>query len=154
MSFPVALAALLVGGSLLSGLLLGAGRPTPPPDTGVTDTGDTGATDTGSADTGSADTGSTDTGGTDTGGTDGGTDGADGGTDGADGADGAGDGGEDTAPVEIDTEIGDYEPIVEAAPKLTPSETGCGSDDEEAAGLVLLGFAGLVGLGRRRRARA
>jgi MYXO-CTERM domain-containing protein len=136
MSFPVALAALLVGGSVLSGLLLGADRPTPPPDTGAVDTGvvDTGAVDTGGAD------------------------GADGAADGADGAadDGSADGGTDTAPpVEIDTEIGDYDPIVEASPKFTPSETGCGSDsEEEAAGLLLIGFAGLVGLGRRRRQRA
>jgi MYXO-CTERM domain-containing protein len=168
MSFPVALAALLVGGSVLSGLLLGADRPTPPPDTGAVDTGavDTGAVDTGAVDTGAVDTGTTDTGGADgaaDGGADGaadGADGADGAADGADGAadgaDGADDGGTDTAPpVEIDTEIGDYDPIVEASPKFTPSETGCGSDsEEEAAGLLLIGFAGLVGLGRRRRQRA
>jgi MYXO-CTERM domain-containing protein len=161
MSFPVALAALLVGGSVLSGLLLGADRPTPPPDTGAVDTGavDTGAVDTGTTDTGTVDTGTVDTGGAD-GGADGAADGADGAADGADGAadgaDGADDGGTDTAPpVEIDTEIGDYDPIVEASPKFTPSETGCGSDsEEEAAGLLLVGFAGLVGLGRRRRQRA
>jgi MYXO-CTERM domain-containing protein len=161
MSFPVALAALLVGGSVLSGLLLGADRPTPPPDTGVVDTGavDTGAVDTGAVDTGTTDTGTVDTGTVDTGGADG-ADGADGAADGADGtadgADGTDDGGTDTAPpVEIDTEIGDYEPLVEASPKFTPSETGCGSDsEEEAAGLLLVGFAGLVGLGRRRRQRA
>ncbi len=158
MSFPVALAALLVGGSVLSGLLLGADRPTPPPDTGVVDTGavDTGAVDTGAVDTGTTDTGTVDTGTVDTGGADG-ADGAADGADGtADGADGTDDGGTDTAPpVEIDTEIGDYEPLVEASPKFTPSETGCGSDsEEEAAGLLLVGFAGLVGLGRRRRQRA
>jgi len=161
MSFPVALAALLVGGSVLSGLLLGADRPTPPPDTGAVDTGavDTGAVDTGAVDTGAVDTGTTDTGGADgaaDGGADGAADGADGADGAADGADGADDGGADTAPpVEIDTEIGDYDPIVEASPKFTPSETGCGSDsEEEAAGLLLVGFAGLVGLGRRRRQRA
>ena len=162
MSFPVALAALLVGGSVLSGLLLGADRPTPPPDTGVVDTGavDTGAVDTGAVDTGTTDTGTVDTGTVDTGTVDtGGADGAaDGGADGAadDGADGTDDGGTDTAPpVEIDTAIGDYDPLVEASPKFTPSETGCGSDsEEEAAGLLLVGFAGLVGLGRRRRQRA
>ena len=162
MSFPVALAALLVGGSVLSGLLLGADRPTPPPDTGVVDTGvvDTGAVDTGAVDTGTTDTGTTDTGTVDTGTVDtGGADGADGAADGgADGAadDGGADGSTDTAPpVEIDTAIGDYEPLVEASPKFNPSETGCGSDsEEEAAGLLLVGFAGLVGLGRRRRQRA
>lgn len=159
MSFPVALAALLVGGSVLSGLLLGADRPTPPPDTGAVDTGaaDTGTTDTGTVDTGTTDTGTVDTGTVDTGGADGAADGADGTDDGADGTDdGGADGGTDTAPpVEINTEIGDYEPIVEASPKFTPSETGCGSDsEEEAAGLLLVGFAGLVGLGRRRRQRA
>ena len=157
MSLPVAFAALLIGGSLISGLLMGLDSPTPPPDTGAVDTGalDTGALDTGALDTGVVDTGTVDTGTVDTGGADGGGgDGAaDGGADG--GADGAADGGEDTSPpVEIDTEVGDFEEGVGASPKFVPTETGCGSDDESAAGLLLVGFAGLVGLGRRRRQRA
>ena len=152
MSLPVAFAALLIGGSLISGLLMGLDSPTPPPDTGAVDTGalDTGALDTGVVDTGTVDTGTVDTGGADGGGGDGA---ADGGADG--GADGAADGGEDTSPpVEIDTEVGDFEEGVGASPKFVPTETGCGSDDESAAGLLLVGFAGLVGLGRRRRQRA